>query len=194
MTIFADKAALMALGLEAVRPSSALVYQDCYICKNPLQVNLRTAGPSYDAYHPAVRVVACGHMHGQACLEAWLDTGSSCPTCRKKLFDTPGYSVSQADIKSVVRKLGRLVSIERVRSSIARVMSKQELERAQLRRTREREQLQKAKEKKARSYQDDLMDDDEWLDSGEEDFDNGEDGDSDSVLEEDDKESQSPTA
>ncbi|KAJ4343701.1 hypothetical protein N0V95_006567 [Ascochyta clinopodiicola] len=194
MTVFADKAALMALGLEAVRPSSALVHQDCYICKDPLQVVLRAARQSYDAHHPAVRIVACGHVHGQACLEAWLDTGSSCPTCRKKLFDASGNSVSQADIKNIVRTLGRRVGRERVRSSIARVMSKQEVGRTRIRRIRDKEQLQKEKEKKAQARQDDLMDDDDWMESGEEEFDDGEDSDSDFVLEEDDEEPQSPTA
>ncbi|KAF9700118.1 hypothetical protein EKO04_001313 [Ascochyta lentis] len=194
MTIFASKAALMALGLEAVTPSNAHMYQDCCICKDPLHINIHTAVSPSDAHHPAVRIIACGHMHGKECLEAWLDAGNSCPTCKRMLFDKSGHAVNQADINSVMHSLGRLVGEASIISSFARLVGKQELERAQLRHTHE-EELQKARINEARSRQDDLIDDDDWLESGgEEDFDmDEEDGDGDFVLDEEDQDPQSAT-
>ena len=193
MTIFASKAAFMQLGLEQVTPSSAHMYQDCYICKDPLDVNIHKTAS--DAHHSAVRISVCGHMHGQECLAAWLDAGNSCPTCKRILFEASGLSFTQADISSVVHVLRRLVGEARVMSSIVRLTGKQELERAQLRRTHE-EEAKDMEVKEAQSRQDSLLDDDEWMESGDgEDFGIDEEDDNGGIaLDEEDVEPQSPTA
>ena len=166
MTLFASKIVFMQLGLEQVAPSTTHMYQDCYICKDPLNINIHTT-PS-PTHHAAVRIHACGHMHGQDCLAAWLDAGNSCPTCKRLLFEASGCSVSQADINSVVNTLGRMVGEKRVMSSIARLMGKQELERGQLRRTQE-EEMQRMEAKETQAPQDYLVDDDDWMaESGDE--------------------------
>ncbi|KAL1604347.1 hypothetical protein SLS59_004145 [Nothophoma quercina] len=160
MTLFANRAVFMQLGLEAVAPSAAHMYQDCYICKDPLDVNIHTTASI--THHAAVRIHACGHMHGQECLAAWLDAGNSYPTCKRMLFETSTRSVSQADINHVVHFLRRMVGEKRIMASVARLVGKQELERAQLRRTQEVD-MQKMKAKEAQARQDDLEDDDDWM-------------------------------
>ncbi|KAJ4989693.1 hypothetical protein SVAN01_04723 [Stagonosporopsis vannaccii] len=168
MTIFASKAVFMQLGVEQVMPSTAHMYQDCYICKDPLNVNVHTI--TTEAHHQAVRVSVCGHMYGQECLSAWLDVGNSCPTCKRMLFEATGRSISQADIDKVLRVLRRYCSEARAMSAIARLMEKQALERVQLRRTHE-EDLEKTKAKE-QSRLTDMMEEAEWMESGdEEDFD-----------------------
>lgn len=191
MTIFTSKSAFVELGLEVVAPSTAHMYQDCYICKDPLDVNIHTTAS--EMHHEAVRIRVCGHMHGQVCLTAWLDTGNSCPTCKRLLFENSGRGVSQSDINNVVHSLGRMVGEKRVMLAIARLVGKQELERAQLRRTQEEEQ-KKMKAKKVQAHQEDLMDDNEWMDSeDEEDF--GEENDDGGIaLDEEDVEPQPATA
>lgn len=188
MTIYASKAAFVTLGLEPVTPSNAHTYQDCYICREPLHVNIQT--PS-TAHHSAVRISSCGHMHGQACLKAWLDTGNSCPTCAHKLFDSSGHSYSQASINSVVDSMSKYVPRPLIVAAIARLLGKQESAQAQLRRAQIEEQQQRMVEE-AQAHQNMVMDDEEWTESGEEDFDT-EDDDSDFALDEQDKEPQSAT-
>jgi hypothetical protein len=137
MSIFATKAAFEELGLQQVAPLAALMYHDCYICKNPLNVSTHTA--LTDAHHAAVRIGVCGHMHGKHCLEAWLHTGSTCPICKRMLFEGSSHALTQNDINGVVRALRRWVDGERALLAIARLMGKQEFERAQQRRNYEQE-------------------------------------------------------
>jgi|SRR5690242_429654 len=162
MTVFATKAIFMQLGVEQVAPSTAHMYQDCYICKDPLNVNIHTAAT--DAHHQAVRISVCGHMHGQECLAAWLDTGNSCPTCKRMLFGATGRSISNFDIEKLLQVLRHRFGEARAISAIARLMKKQERERAQLRRTQV-DDLEKTKVKE-QSRLNDLIEDDEWMDSG----------------------------
>ncbi|KAF1363295.1 hypothetical protein EJ07DRAFT_88490, partial [Lizonia empirigonia] len=179
MTIYASKIAFIVLGLEQVAPSNAHMYQDCYICKDPLDVNIHTKASA--AHHSAVRIRGCGHMHGQDCLNAWLDAGNSCPTCKHILFDPCGHTVSEADITSVMRNLRHQFSQGLIISAIARFMEKRKGERAELHRAHD-EELKLRKAKEARSHQDTLMDDKDWAESGEEDFDMEEDVDGDFVT------------
>ncbi|KAH6633263.1 hypothetical protein C7974DRAFT_168430 [Boeremia exigua] len=169
MSIFASKAAFMQLGLVLIAPSKALMYQDCYICKDPLHVNIDTV-PS-DAHHTAVRIGVCGHIHGQVCLAAWLNTGNSCPTCKRMLFEASGRTISQKDLNDVVRAVGPLFGKMRVASAVARLLERKELEQTQLRRSYE-EDLNRRMAEQIQSRRDDLMDDEYWMESGdEEDFD-----------------------
>lgn len=169
MSIFAGKAAFMQLGLEQVAPTNGLIYQDCYICKHPLDVNIHAA--TSEEHHSAVRIGVCSHMYGKECLAAWLDTGNSCPICRRMLFKASSHSLQQSDINSVARSLGRYVGKARIMSAIARLVGKQELESARLRRDHEKE-AREAQVKEAQSRQDASLDDGDWYpSSGEEDFD-----------------------
>lgn len=68
MSTFASKSAFAELDLETVNPSCAQMYQDCYICNSPLNINVNTTAT--DKHHAAVRIGVCGHMHGQECLSA----------------------------------------------------------------------------------------------------------------------------
>lgn len=165
MSIFATKAAFEELGLQQVAPLAALMYHDCYICKNPLNVSTHTA--LTDAHHAAVRIGVCGHMHGKHCLEAWLHTGSTCPICKRMLFEGSSHALTQNDINGVVRALRRWVDGERALLAIARLMGKQEFERAQQRRNYEQE----AAAREARLQSDFLNDEDLYTSSGEESFD-----------------------
>lgn len=165
MSIFASKSAFVALGLEVVAPSNAHMYQDCFICKDPLDINIHT--PATKTHHSAVRIGVCGHMHGRECLMAWLDAGNSCPTCKRVLFENSGREISQSDIRNVVHSLRYVVGEKRVMKAIARLVGRQEVEQAQLRVAYEDEQ-KKAKAKEAREYHEDVIGDDEWMDSGDE--------------------------
>lgn len=162
MAIFASKAAFMQLGVEQVAPSTAHMCQDCYICKKPLDVNIHTVAT--DAHHQAVRIGVCGHIHGQECLAAWLDAGNSCPTCKRMLFEATGRSVTQSDLNALVHFLRRRVGEARAMAAIARLKEKQDLDRARLRLTHE-EDLRKTEAEQAELRLDDLMGDDEWLES-----------------------------
>ncbi|KAJ4381720.1 hypothetical protein N0V86_003085 [Didymella sp. IMI 355093] len=161
MSILANKAAFVELGLEIIAPSSAHMYQDCHICKDPLSVNAHKTAT--DKHHTAVRIGVCGHMHGQECLLAWLDVSNSCPTCKRLLFEGSNRAVSQSDINNVVYSLRRLFGEKRVMAAIARLAGKREAEQAQQQRTRE-EEVKKLKAKEIRA-QNDLMDDDDWMNS-----------------------------
>ncbi|KAF3051702.1 hypothetical protein E8E11_000096 [Didymella keratinophila] len=151
MSIFASKAAFVGLGLEAVKPSSAHMYQDCFICKDPLDVNIHPTAT--DKHHEAVRIGVCGHMHGQECLSAWLDVGNTCPTCKQLLFENSGRGVSQSDINQVVNAMKRhygVVGENLALAAIARIVGKQEAEQAQQQRIRE-EDVKKLKAKEAQA-------------------------------------------
>lgn len=152
----------MQLGVEKVAPSTAIMHQDCYICNNPLSVNAH-ATPT-DAHHSAIRIGICGHLHGEECLAAWLHTGNTCPICKRMLFETPGHSLSQDDVNSVIRTMGPLVGEARVMSAIARLMGERDPEYLQL--SRDYEEVGEVG-----SRQDAERNDEDWfLSSSEEDF------------------------
>lgn len=167
MTIFANKAAFMQLGLEQVNPSAGLIFQDCYICKDPLDVHIHTG--AYDTHHPAVRIFTCGHLHGKECLSAWLDTSNSCPTCKRTLFTASGRPPSQSDITSIVRTLGRVAGKARVLSALTRLTSRQELERARLLHTH-KEETREMQAMEVGSHHDALMEDGDWYPSSGEEY------------------------
>lgn len=189
MTIYASKIAFIVLGLEQVAPSNAHMYQDCYICKDPLDININTKASA--AHHSAVRIRDCGHMHGQDCLNAWLDAGNCCPTCKHFLVDPSGHSVSEVDITSVMHKLRHQFSQGLIVAAIARFIERRKGQRAELHRARD-EEMRMRKAQEARDHQDTLMGDEDWAESGEEDFEMEEDADGDFVT--DDEEQELPSA
>ncbi|KAF3006549.1 hypothetical protein E8E13_006041 [Curvularia kusanoi] len=162
MSIFANRTMFMELGLEKVAPSTAIMHQDCYICNNPLNVNAH-ATPT-DAHHSAIRIGVCGYLHGEECLAAWLQTGNTCPICKRMLFEVSGLSLSQNALNSVIRTMGPLVGEARVMLAIARLIGERDSERLQLNRNYE-------EVAEARLRPDGEMNDEDWFSSSsEEDF------------------------
>jgi hypothetical protein len=103
------------------------MYQDCYVCKDPLNINIYTKA-TYKL-HEVVRIGVCGHMHGHECLSAWLDVSNSCPTCKQLMFENSGRGVSQSNISHVVNTMKRrydVVSEKLAIAAIARIAGKQE--------------------------------------------------------------------
>jgi hypothetical protein len=174
MTVFACKDAFMGLGLEQVKPSASLLHQDCSICTRPLAVHHNHASPqaTIRGYHTAVRIIACGHCHGQECLDAWLNVGNSCPTCSRILFELTGDPITQQDVNDLVTKLGREFGEGRVIAAVAGLIERQKAEHAALRRYHEQE-LARQKASDAKKEEDlyalsdeDLLNSDEELDFG----------------------------
>jgi len=64
----------LAQGLTCL-PSSLHADDECAICLLP-----------YHPFLPPVRVKSCGHVYHRTCISTWLDTHSTCPMCRAKLF------------------------------------------------------------------------------------------------------------
>lgn len=185
MSIFASKAAFVELGLETVKPSSAHMYQNCFICKDPLDINIHTTAS--DKHHAAVRIGVCGHMHGQECLSAWLDVGNSCPTCKRLFFNNSGRGVRQSDVNHVVNNMKRMFGVygeKRAMAAIANIVGKQEAEQAQQQRIRE-EEVKKLKVKEAQAQHGNSLDDDDWMNDSDAEEDFGEDDDGDFEMGED---------
>lgn len=188
MSIFASKAAFVELGLETIRPSSAHMYRDCYICKDPLDINIHATAT--EKHHAAVLIGVCGHMHGQECLSSWLDISNSCPTCKQLLFEKSGREVSQSDINHVVNTMKRRFGLygEKVAmAAIARTVGEQEAEQAQQQRLRE-EEVKKLKTREAQAQQGDSLDEDDdedWMNDSDVEEEFGEDDDGDFEMGED---------
>jgi hypothetical protein len=181
MPVFTGKTAFFDLGLERVRLSVAHVSQDCSICLKPLTVHPNHASPQsvLRDYHVAVRVRACGHMHGEACLKAWLDTGNSCPTCNRVLFERGNEPVTQREVNELVYVLAPEYGKARVMAAIVGMAQKKEKGMAALRRYHEQEVAkQKKQDAEARDEEfalggDDFLDSDEEMDfedSGDEEY------------------------
>lgn len=189
MSIFASKAAFVELGLETVHPPGTHMYQDCHICKDPLDINIYTTAT--DKHHQAVRIGVCGHMHGQECLAAWLDVGNSCPTCKQPLFENSGRGVSQSDINHVVNAIKRrygVVGEKLATAAIARIVGKQGVEQAQQQRIRE-EEVKKLKAREAQAQHGNSLEeeDDDWMNDSDAEEDFGDDSDGDFEMGEDDE-------
>jgi hypothetical protein len=170
MTVFAGKIAFLDLGLGRVSLSAAHVSQDCSICLKPLAVHHNHASPRsvLRGYHDAVRVSACGHMHGEACLKAWLDVGNSCPTCNRVLFERGNDPITQREVNELMYVLGPEYREARVMAAIVGMAQKKEKEQAALRRYHEQEAAkQKMKDANARDEEFSPSDDD-FLDSKDE--------------------------
>lgn len=179
MTVFATKDAFFGLGLEQVEVSAAHISQDCSICTQPLAVHWKdqSAQSALRGFHEAVRISACGHMHGSDCLTAWLSTGNSCPTCQRMLFEANNDTITQDDVNEIVYVLGPHFGEARVMAAIANIMQQQEKKHTDARRSHEQEVAkQKVKDAKADDDDEFTLGNDDFLDSDEE-MDWGEDGD-----------------
>jgi hypothetical protein len=135
MPLFAGKEAFKALGLEPVKKSQAHASQDCTICTDPLDIqqSLAKEDEFTSKAHAAVRIVACGHIVGAECLDAWLDIGCTCPTCNRVLFEPADDPITLQDIQFVVRELRAYFAKDTIVMRIARVVrrKKQEFARQQ---------------------------------------------------------------
>jgi hypothetical protein len=168
MTVFASKEAFKSLGLEQIQQSHSHASQDCFICTHPLAVHPMFTRDTHSQLHTAIRIAACGHIVGEACLNAWLDVGHTCPTCNRLLFETTGDPITQADIDNLLRTFGPVYGENAVLTVVGRLMVRQEQEHARMRQAHEIElERMQAKEKEAPNDGCTLSDND-FLDSHEE--------------------------
>jgi hypothetical protein len=189
MTIFASKDAFLGLGLEKVKPSETHMSQDCSICTKSLAVHHNHSSPQSKlrGYHTAVRITSCGHMHGKNCLNAWLDVGNTCPTCKRTLFEITGDPITQQDMNDIVHTLGPKYGEARVAIAVVAVMQKREREHADVRRYHEQEVVkQKMEDAKVRD-EEFMLGDEDFLES-EKEMDFGDDTDGDDDFEAEDEE------
>jgi hypothetical protein len=172
MTVFASKEALKSLGLEHIQQSHAHASQDCTICTHPLAVHPTHSKDSRPQPHTAVRIVACGHIVGGECLDAWLDVGHTCPNCSRLLFEATGDHITHQDIDNILRALGPVYGENAVMTVVARLMVGQEQEHACMRQAHEIELERMKKETRNDGLtlsDDDFLDSDEEMDFGEDD-------------------------
>jgi hypothetical protein len=146
--IYDTKEDFLAIGVELVAPSPYAVHTDCEICLKPLaifadapptqhngtsfinSVDL-TASTSVASsarkpiFHPALRILACRHVHGTECLTAWLETGNTCPKCSRILF-TPldEQPINQQEVDWVMQELAPLLGDEVLYRWIAKHMAR----------------------------------------------------------------------
>jgi len=177
MTVSASKEMFNSLDLEQVQQSHAHASQDCTICRHPLALHPTKSKPAESKLHRAVRIAACGHIIGQQCLDAWLEVGNTCPTCKRLLFEPTGDPITQQDINNILRTLGPDYGEDAIMAVVARRVARQEHEHARMRQAHEIElERIKAEETEARNdafrlSNDDFLDSDEDMDF-EEDADN----------------------
>ncbi|KAI4684548.1 uncharacterized protein J4E84_006538 [Alternaria hordeiaustralica] len=169
-----------SLGLEQVQQSHAHASQDCTICRHPLALHPTKSKPAESKLHRAVRIAACGHIVGQQCLDAWLEVGNTCPTCKRLLFEPTGGPITQQDINNILRTLGPQYGEDAIMAVVARRVARQEYEHARMRQAHEIElERMKAEETEARNdaftlSNDDLLDSDEDMDFEEDEEDDDE--------------------
>ncbi|KAF2642658.1 hypothetical protein P280DRAFT_506028 [Massarina eburnea CBS 473.64] len=78
------KETFLAEGIKEHEPTEAA---DCSICHDPLITSESHKRLESEAHaHAAVKIQECGHVFGQACLTAWLNSANTCPMCRAALF------------------------------------------------------------------------------------------------------------
>jgi hypothetical protein len=143
--IYDTKKTFLAIGVEPVTTSSYAVEIDCEICLKPLAMipdassthqngdsstkpadltPLASTPTKEPTFHPALRIIACGHVHGAECLTAWLETGNTCPTCACILFTPPSEQpISQEEVNWVVAILEPLIGEELLYRWIAKYMA-----------------------------------------------------------------------
>jgi hypothetical protein len=128
-------------------------------------------------YHAAVRITACGHTHGEDCLNAWLEVGNSCPTCNRILFEIGGDPITQADVNDIIYSLGPELGEARVMIAIVGARDRREGEHAALREQHAQELGRRMMEDARVQDQEfvlggeDFLDSDDEMDFGEEDGD-----------------------
>ncbi|KAH7383223.1 hypothetical protein BKA66DRAFT_441563 [Pyrenochaeta sp. MPI-SDFR-AT-0127] len=128
MTVFACKVAFASLGLEHITPSSAHASQDCSICRELLDLHHSHTVRQVSKLHAAVRIIACSHILGRECLEAWLEISNTCPypDCRRPLYQATNDRITQQDVNSILRTLGPIYGNSRIMRVIARLVARQE--------------------------------------------------------------------
>jgi hypothetical protein len=179
MTVFANKDAFLRLGVEQMTTSASHASQDCFICTKPLAVHANHNSPQsmLHGYHAAVRITACGHTHGEDCLNAWLEVGNSCPTCNRILFEIGGDPITQADFNDIIYSLGPELGEARVMIAIVGARDRREREHAALREQHAQELGRRMMEDARVQDQEfvlggeDFLDSDDEMDFGEEDGD-----------------------
>ena len=192
MTVFASKDAFKSLGLEQIKNSHAHASQDCSVCTHPLAMHPEHTKDPHSELHAAVRIAACGHIVGEACLDAWLDVGHTCPKCNRLLLEATGDPITQQDIDNLLRTFGPMYGENTIMAVVGRLMVRQEHEHARMRQAHEIE-LERMKGKEKEAQNDDFtLSNDDFVDSNE-DWDFGADDDDEDGLFDMDEDAQGST-
>lgn len=126
MSAYLSKNGSLDQGVEPLHINSYAISTDCKICLEPLVVNKTTAAPR-PGFHAAIKIKACGHVHGEICLMEWLKVGSSCPTCQGVLFPSAtDQLITQADFDAILKALGPRFGERSVRASLVRMVLRKE--------------------------------------------------------------------
>lgn len=133
MAVFANREEFQRLGLEHIKPTHSHASQDCPICLDPLEVRPSHAKDTSSKLHPAVRIIACRHLLGKDCLDAWLQVGNTCPTCKRFLFEATDDPITQRDVNNVLRILSPVYGEREIMAAIGRIITRREKEHAQMR-------------------------------------------------------------
>ncbi|KAF2849969.1 hypothetical protein T440DRAFT_121084 [Plenodomus tracheiphilus IPT5] len=161
MAPFPSKPDFLRLGTQKITPSTSHASQDCYICNDPLAIHphtTQTPTPT-STLHPALRITACSHILGVECLSAWLNTSNTCPICSRMLFEKNGQSITQEDMRAVVRALGYMYGVRRVMGVLARRVE------MQVEGVRVRMVDEEGRRREVEKEVDYAMEDGEWVDS-----------------------------
>lgn len=75
-------------------PMCPICYEDFPRATHPALVTSNATTPTPENSEkiictPVVRIAACDHVFGKACLSTWLKTNWTCPMCRKELKSPP---------------------------------------------------------------------------------------------------------
>ena len=89
------KKLIFLLKIPSLDISPSLQQDDCFICKEPYDINGSWLGPTMD--HPVA--LRCGHVLGFRCLTRWVlsaNFGNRCPLCRVRII-SPHQTWSRLD-------------------------------------------------------------------------------------------------
>lgn len=176
MTVFASKDAFLTLGCEQIKPSSAHVSQDCRICTAPLAVlpGSTSREVAVSGYHTATRIISCGHVHGEECLNAWLTISNTCPypKCNRILLEATTESITEHDVYVLLHNLGPEVGEPRVITVVARLIQQQQgqqralkmMNKVEMGKQKERDDSRRVADEESAMAGEDFVDSDEEMD------------------------------
>jgi len=161
----------MELGIEKLQPSANHAFRDCDICGNPLAVPREDARHAPGSrFHTPIRIVACGHAVGEECLNAWLETGHSCPVknCNRLLFEPTKELLTARDANDLMLNLGAEFGERHVIGVLARLIKKQEEDDKKLKQQHEIEVTEQRMRDEQRREEEMALYDNDWSQYGEE--------------------------
>jgi hypothetical protein len=116
-------------------------------------------------FHTSIRIIACGHVVGEECLNAWLDTGSTCPVagCNRLLFELIKDAISTRDANEPMRDLDEEYGEHHVLTVLARLIEKQEEDSKKLKQQHEIEVTKQRLRDEKKREEEMAMDEDDWM-------------------------------